>query len=102
MKLRVEMTSPLQSPLDWMSEKSAKLLSKFSSCANKSTGASHPMDEERWLDFILEAYKDQRDAGSYLSRWLIEAERWPEDVAYDLLLQYEFAMHLLARVHRDH
>ncbi|MFC5570807.1 hypothetical protein ACFPN1_12125 [Lysobacter yangpyeongensis] len=98
--LKVETTKPRVSPTDWMSQKTAQSLSIFSSCANKSTGASHPYDEERWLAFILDAYQDEHDAGAYLARWLIEAEHWPEDVAHDLVGQYEFAMHLLARYDR--
>lgn len=47
----------------------AEALRRFSVLANKSTGASHPLDRDRWFDFILLAHREnaQLDA-SVLAR----------------------------------
>jgi hypothetical protein len=81
---------------DWISEAAAKKLQSFSNLANKSTGASHPSDNARWLGFIIQAFREKAtlDAGT-LRRWLIEVERWPEEQADDLAAQYDFSRDLL-------
>lgn len=73
-------------------------LRRFSVLANKSTGASHPMDRDRWFDFILTAHREnvQLDA-SVLARWLNESEGWPEDGARELAGEYERSRSLLTR-----
>ena len=43
---------------NYMSKDSARKLRLFSSAANKSTGSSHPCDQERWNDFICQTLKD--------------------------------------------
>ncbi|HEX4265661.1 MAG TPA: hypothetical protein VH597_15100 [Verrucomicrobiae bacterium] len=79
-----------------MSPEAFKRLTQFSGSANKSTGSSHPKDCERWYAFLvtLNQTRHNLDAGSLL-RWLIEVEQWPENVAQDLVSQFEFAMGLL-------
>ena len=76
----------------------AEALRRFSVLANKSTGASHPMDRDRWFDFILLAHREnaQLDA-SVLARWLSESEGWFEDCARDLAGEYERSRSLLTR-----
>ncbi|RDD92965.1 hypothetical protein DTW89_10785 [Acidovorax sp. BoFeN1] len=76
----------------------AEALRRFSVLANKSTGASHPMDRDRWFDFILLAHREnaQLDA-SVLARWLSESEGWLEDCARDLAGEYERSRSLLTR-----
>lgn len=73
-------------------------LRRFSALANKSTGASHPLDRDRWFDFIILAHRSgARLDASTLARWLSESEGWPEDEARDLAGEYERARELLAR-----
>jgi hypothetical protein len=76
----------------------AEALRRFSVLANKSTGASHPLDRDRWFDFILLAHREnaQLDA-SVLARWLSESEGWFEDCARDLAGEYERSRSLLTR-----
>jgi len=76
----------------------AEALRRFSVLANKSTGASHPLDRDRWFDFILLAHREnaQLDA-SVLARWLSEFEGWFEDCARDLAGEYERSRSLLTR-----
>jgi hypothetical protein len=45
-------------PEYWLTEKQVKLLDSFSQRANRSTGSSHPLDEQRWFDFVYAVYDD--------------------------------------------
>lgn len=47
-------------PLNCITEKALKKLTLFCNAANKSTGSSHPCDEERWFDFICQTVDDER------------------------------------------
>lgn len=81
----------------WLSPGAAEKLRRFSSCANKGTGASHPQDRERWNDFVLSAYQDRGTLDpSTLQRWLVEVENWPPEVASQLAVEYEYGRELLA------
>jgi hypothetical protein len=93
----VKATGSRQSLEDWMSAETAKRLLTFSRCANKSTGASHPLDRERWLAFVISSHRDGLEVQGYLSRWLIEAEHWPEEIAHRLAIQYEQGLELLKK-----
>jgi hypothetical protein len=95
--LRVELTSTQEDLGNWLSPAVAERLRKFSLCANKSTGASHPSDRERWNDFVVAAHRDRSSLNAWtLRRWLIEAEDWPPEVAGQLALEYEYGRELLA------
>ncbi len=95
-EFEIELTSSRQTLEDWMTEGPAIALRRFSRSANKSTGASHPMDQARWFTFLIEAYRSPKRADSeHLARWLIEIEGWPEHTARELAIDYEFALGLL-------
>jgi hypothetical protein len=80
----------------WLSETAAKKLRTFSMGANKGTGSSHPIDRERWIDFILTAHREgNRLDASTLRRWLIEIEGWAPEVADQLAGEYEFGGEIL-------
>ena len=66
----IRKSKPRETLDDWLSADAAIKLRRFSACANKSTGASHPMDEARWFDFLVAAHRDKSalDADS-LVRW---------------------------------
>jgi hypothetical protein len=73
--LRVELTATQADLSNWLSPPAAERLRKFSASANKSTGASHPADRERWNDFVVAAHRDRGSlSASTLRRWLIEVE----------------------------
>ena len=73
----------------------AQALKFFSVAANKSTGSSHPCDMERWLDFIILTHlNDKKISTTHLRDWLI-GEGWSDEVASDLISEYEFAKYLL-------
>ena len=92
----VEVTQRERSVTSWTSQEAADALHIFSIGANKSTGSSHPSDEERWFRFLIAAYKanGELDTESLLA-WLTQVEEWPSDVAEDLVGQYEFGIGLL-------
>jgi len=93
-----------QADLDhWMSPVTAEKLRAFSACANRSTGAAHPSDRERWNDFVLSAYQDSsRMDAPTLKRWLVEVDGWAPEVADQLALEYAYGRELLtfAEEHR--
>lgn len=94
----VGITSAQQGINDWLAAEPAAALRRFSAAANKSTGASHPMDERRWFDFIIAVHRAGGDIGTdRLARWLTEAEGWDEEAAHDLAGEYERGMALLRR-----
>lgn len=95
------LTSRLQRITDWTSPEAAEALRLFSAAANKSTGASHPMDAERWRTFLIADHRAKGTLSSdKLRRWLVEVEHWPEEEAWDLIIERENALELLE--HYDH
>lgn len=95
-RIKAELTSDDVNMEDWISKSSMGKLKFFSDVANKSTGSMHPLDQERWFDFLITVHQEHKNLqGAQLKRWLLEVEHWPEDMAHELTVQYEFAMDLL-------
>lgn len=83
-------------------EEFATFLESFSNLANKSTGAGHPMDAERWNAFIIQAHREGSSLDvTMLGRYLVEQLRWGDDEAHKLVLEYEFARELLVAYDRE-
>lgn len=94
--LTVEFTRPDQTLEDWVSKKVASQLRFFSDHANKSTGAAHPNDRERWYEFLVSAHREKSSLdSSSLRRWLEEEAGWPPDAATELAIDYSQARSLL-------
>jgi hypothetical protein len=94
----LELSSPEQSIGDWLSPESANRMKAFSHLANKSTGSTHPMDRERWFDFLLALHRSGENPNvGLLRRWLVEEEQWFDETAFELVCEYEFARGLLGR-----
>jgi len=94
----VELTLSDKTLDDWLASEPADELRRFSKLANKSTGASHPMDRERWFNFLISAHKTaKRPDPEQLARWLVEVDGWPGERARELAIDYEFALGLLER-----
>jgi hypothetical protein len=92
----VDLSSPYQSLDDWIEAEPAAVLRSFSRLANKSTGAAHPMDRDRWYTFLIASHHaSKRLDTDQLVRWLVEVEHWSEDKAHELAIDYEFALGLL-------
>lgn len=93
---KVELSSPHQSLDDWLDSEPAVALRRFSRLANKSTGAAHPMDRDRWYAFLIAVHHTSKRLDTdQLVRWLVELEHWSEDKAHELAIDYEFALGLL-------
>ena len=82
-------------PLSVVTTGALKKLESFCSAVNKSSGASHPCDQERWLDFICQTVDDGRmfDA-STLADFLQDVgywgkSAWREEQSHELASEYE-------------
>jgi hypothetical protein len=76
-------------------------LRRFSVAANKKTGSSHPLDQERWMDFLVASDEARVLLDSHtLARWLVEVEGWKNEQASRLAEEYEFGRELLQRRRR--
>ncbi|PKM53576.1 MAG: hypothetical protein CVV00_11845 [Firmicutes bacterium HGW-Firmicutes-5] len=99
-------------PSSIISEEALKKLKLFCAVANKSTGSSHPNDQERWFDFICQTVDDKRMFDyTTLADFLQDKEywgpklndnirvlgdyAWEEDMANDLASEYENACEIL-------
>lgn len=92
----VNVSTPRQTLEEWVSPDAAKALEAFSDAANKSTGSSHPLDQKRWLRFLILCHRSEKKLdGDRLRRWLIEVDGWDDDRALKLTIEYEFALDLL-------
>lgn len=93
---KIDTTEGRQRLEDWTSPEAAQKLHTFSVAANKSTRASHPMDEGRWFDFVIAVHESRKVIQTgYLIRYLHEIEMWDEESARELASQYETALSLL-------
>lgn len=92
--VEVELGNPNPQLEDFLSPKAAAALRAFSSHANRSI--LHPLDHERWNKFLSNAHRDQATLSSdMLRRWLVEEEKWPEDTANELVVEYDQGRRLL-------
>jgi hypothetical protein len=98
----IELTSPNQTLENWLETEPADKLRRFSRLANKSTGAAHPMDRERWYAFLIATHSaSKRLDSNQLARWLVEVEGWIPERAQELAIDYEFALGLLEQYDRS-
>ena len=89
-------TERQQTLTDWISEDAATALHTFSLAANKSTGAGHPSDRQRWFEFLSAVYENHTKLDTdLLGRWLVEVEDWPPEMAHDLVDKYQYSMDFL-------
>ena len=92
----VRCTERQQTLTHWISEGAATALHRFSLAANKSTGAGHPSDRQRWFEFLSAVFDNHTKLDTeLLGRWLVEVEDWPPEIAHDLVDKYEYSMDLL-------
>lgn len=93
----IELSPDHEGPLNWTSQPAANALWQFCISANKLTGASHPSDRQSWMHFLVTQHKTGHGelTPSRLAQWLVRADKWPEDVANDLAVEYESAIELL-------
>lgn len=77
-----------------LSHEAMRRLRAFSQLANK--GMLHPLDIQRWLEFIARSHVDNAVLDpSLLSDWLA-GEGWPSDKRSALIEEYDFGRSLLS------
>lgn len=91
----VDITTDELKDEDIIGEIPAKLLKIFSSSANKSTGSSHPLDRNRWFEFIVEASKSKKEINTGDLKRLLQQQGWSEEIALDLIIEFEFGRDLI-------
>jgi len=73
-----------------------ELLHKFSEEGDRFEKRYIPLNKKGWYIFLVEAHKNRAQLNTeILERWLEEEERWPEDIASNLVEEYQFARNLL-------
>lgn len=81
---------------EYLSPTCYSLLQTFSQLANKATGSSHPLDQQRWFAFLVQAHEEKSRLTSHeLYRWLTEEEAWSPEMASRLVSEYEKGRALL-------
>lgn len=105
-------TSDIFDPCDVISQTALRKLELFCNMANKSTGSSHPCDQERWFDFICQTIDDNRifdydTLANFLQDELYWGAKksgaigvmgrfaWSAEKAYELASEYEAACNIL-------
>lgn len=98
LRLQPELTESRRELSDWISVAAVRQLAAFSNLANKGTGASHPNDRQRWLDFIIRVHDEgNRLPPEILAKWLIDELHWPESTASELAADFSGSLELLKR-----
>ena len=78
-----------------MSPKLSITLKRFLECANMGDGGSHPLDEKRFFDFIIQAHHERSLLDESTLRGLLIDEGWSEHHADKLSSKYCFGKDLL-------
>lgn len=78
-----------------MSPEMSKLLKQFSDAANKSSGGTHPLDEQRFFDFIVQAHEEKALLDETELRKLLVDDGWSSRHAQELSSKYSFGRDLL-------
>ncbi len=69
----------------------------FSNLASKSTGSAHPLDQERWIAFLVALSREKHTLDAHsLGRWLTDVEQWSSEMVHELTCEFEFAIALLS------
>ncbi len=80
-----------------MSPEMAQLLKKFLGMANIVDGGTHPCDEERLFDFIIQAHNEKSLLKERVLNGLLADNNWPEMQAQEIVSKYLFGKDLLNR-----
>jgi hypothetical protein len=95
--VEVELTSSQADLSNWLSDTAEEKLRSFSTLSNKYIGCLHPLDQKRWIDFIVTAHQDGSQLhATTLRRWLTEIEDWSPEIADQLVNEYAFGGEVLA------
>jgi hypothetical protein len=98
LQLKLTLTNSHRDLDEWVGADAQRQLEVFSAMSPKAS-SSHPMDRQRWLDFVISAHKHTKTEQlptEVLEIWLIN-EGWPEEVAQKLAADYIDSVELLKR-----
>lgn len=96
--LAVSLGPPLYDLERELGRETATALASFSAAANKATGSSHPLDEQRWFAFMLSLHRSGKTMSTgILEAWLL-LDGWGEEMASRLGSEFEFGIGLLRYV----
>ena len=96
--IRYELTKGDVDLEDFLPANVAKKLKTFSIAANHSTGYGHPLDFDRWLDFVTAFYINKCECDrkiGWIRRWLHEEAGWLIGTADHLASQLDYAISVL-------
>jgi len=92
------LTTPTEITIDnAMSPEMVQLLKSFLSIANKSSGGTHPLDQIRFFDFIIQAHSERSSLDETTLRKLLLDNGWLDEHSSELSYKYNFGKELLAR-----
>lgn len=81
---------------DYFSPEAVRLLETFCKTSNVGDLGSHPSDQEKWMAFLLHAYRDGAKVHCDVFGECLKARGWwPEKYIDRLVHEYDFAMRLL-------
>ncbi|MBA4318785.1 MAG: hypothetical protein C0412_10330 [Flavobacterium sp.] len=80
---------------DLIGKTPAKNLRSFSGAANKSTGRSHPCDEERWFAFLYSMIESEKVISLDDLVFFLKDDGWQESTAYELGLDLEYGINAM-------
>lgn len=95
LEIRVIVTPPELNIDNVMSSQLVANFRQFSDAANKASGGTHPNDEKRFFDFVIQAHTEKSLLDESTLRKLLIDEEWSEDHAYNLSIKYDFGRDLL-------
>jgi hypothetical protein len=95
--IRIVVTPSEINATNSMSPELATKFQQFSYAANKSSGGTHPYDEERLFDFVIQAHLEKSLLDESTLRKLLVDEGWSDKDAYELSVKYDFGKDLLKR-----
>ena len=107
-----QLTDDIFNPATIISKEALRKLELFCNSANKSTGSTHPYDQERWFDFICQTVDDNKvfdydTLANFLKDkdyWgtkpdgyigVVGKYAWDENKAYELASEYEILCAIL-------
>jgi hypothetical protein len=98
LQLRVSVSKSHREIAEWIGPEAMRRLEVFSVMAPKAS-INHPMDRERWMDFVIAVQKNCGGdplPSEALERWLV-ADGWPEVFAEELAAEYSNVIEWLDR-----
>lgn len=92
---QIEPEVPLVGVDYYMGTKAMRALSLFSSTANRATGTGHPLDQEKWFQFVAIGVRDNKLAPVDVIREYLLQDGWSEEKTDRLCFEYEYCIDVM-------